>query len=95
MPIRIDVCVLRSAPASRYLLEAAYIAIEVLSEDDSMTKTMEKLADYEAAGVAHIWLVDPRLEQMSVYSTGNLTRVEVLSTPDGVEITRNDVFGAK
>jgi Uma2 family endonuclease len=90
-----DVCVLLSAPATKYLLDAAYIAIEILSEDDSMSKMMEKLAEYDAAGIAHIWLVDPRLERMSVYLSGNLNRVEVLSTPEGLEITPNDLFGAK
>lgn len=36
-----DVCVLRSPPTTRYLLEAAHIAIEILSEAASMSKLME------------------------------------------------------
>ena len=90
-----DVSVLISPPGTRFLLKAAHIAIEILSEDDRMSQVLEKLAEYEAAGVAHIWLVDPRLDLLSVYSAGNLGRVEMLTTPDGIELTREDVFAGK
>jgi Uma2 family endonuclease len=36
-----DVCVLLSAPLTRYLIEAAFLAIEILSADDRMTAMME------------------------------------------------------
>ncbi len=90
-----DVSVLLSAPRTRFLLEAAHIAIEILSADDRMSEVMEKLAEYEAAGVAHIWLVDPRLELLSVYESGNLRRVETLTTGDGIELARDEVFAGK
>src|ERR1700682_5629485 len=35
-----DVCVLLAAPQTKYLLDAAFVAIEVLSGADSMTKMM-------------------------------------------------------
>lgn len=90
-----DVSVLLSPPGTRFLLEAAHIAIEILSEDDRMTQVLEKLAEYESAGVEHIWLVDPRLEILSIYAHGDLRRVEGLSTSDGVELTRGEVFAGK
>ena len=90
-----DVSVLLSPPGTRFLLNAAHIAIEILSEDDRMSQVLEKVAEYEAAGVAHIWLVDPRLELLSVYSAGNLGQVETLATQDGIELTREDVFAGK
>src|ERR1700674_1764121 len=70
-----DVCVLLAAPQTKYLLDAAFVAIEILSEDDSMTKTMEKLDEYDRKGVPNIWLIDPRLGKMSVYSAGDLHEV--------------------
>lgn len=89
-----DVCVLLHPPATKYLIEAAHIAIEILSEDDSMSKTMEKLAEYEVKGVRNIWLLDPRLQQMSVYRSGALILVngDTLSTDDGIELTRDEIF---
>src|SRR5690349_519332 len=68
-----DVCVLLTPPTTRYLLDAAHIAIEVLSESDRASEVIEKLQEYAAKGVPNIWLIDPRLEQMSVYHGGNLT----------------------
>ena len=61
-----DVCVLLAPPKTKYLLEAAYVAIEILSEDDSMSKLMEKLEEYARKGVPNIWVIDPRLRTMSV-----------------------------
>jgi len=58
-----------------------------------MTQVMEKLAEYEAAGVAHVWLVDPRLEAMSVYGEGSLRRVNVLQAGE-IELTAGEVFAS-
>ena len=77
-----DVSVLLNKPQSRFLLDAAFIAIEILSQDDRMSQVLEKLAEYEAAGVRHIWLVDPRLKTMSVYSGRTLAAVDRLEAGD-------------
>jgi len=91
-----DVCVLLlAAPKTRYLLDAAYLAIEILSEDDSMSKMMEKLAEYERKGVLNIWVIDPRLNTMSVYTAGTLQEVKDTVTTIGeprLELTRNEIF---
>ncbi|MEI9972358.1 MAG: Uma2 family endonuclease [Ignavibacteriota bacterium] len=62
-----DVSVLLAAPTTRHLLEAAFLVVEVLSEDDAMSRVMAKLQEYAAQGVPNIWLVDPRLKMLSVY----------------------------
>ena len=38
-----DVSVLLQRPGTRFLIEAAHVAIEILSEDDRMTQVLEKL----------------------------------------------------
>src|SRR2546426_8088572 len=58
-----DVCVLLTPPQGRYLLEAAFVAIEILSEDDKMSRTLEKLEEYRLKGVPHIWVIDPRMKK--------------------------------
>ncbi|MBZ5621371.1 MAG: Uma2 family endonuclease [Acidobacteriia bacterium] len=90
-----DVCVVLAAPKTKYLLDAAFLAVEILSEDDRMSKTMEKLEEYDQKGVANIWVIDPRLRKMSIYSGGSLSEVrgDVIATSDPrLELTRDDIF---
>ena len=91
-----DVCVLLSNPGTKILLTAAFIAVEILSEEDRMSRTIEKLKEYAAIGTTNIWLFDPRLKQMSTFRSGDLHEVtaEVIATEDPrLELTRDEVFG--
>ena len=57
--------------------------------------TLEKLEESERKGVPNIWLIDPRLQKMSVYSNGDLHEIcdDVISTRDGqIAITREEIF---
>ena len=90
-----DVCVVLTA-AVPYLVDAAYIAIEVLSPDDKMSDVMEKLHEYASKGVPNIWLIDPRLRTIWVYVSGVLheirdERVATAGEPR-IELTRDEVF---
>ena len=91
-----DVCVLLAPPKTKYLLDAAFLVIEILSEDDRMTKMMEKLEEYNHKGMPNIWVIDPRLQTMSVYSTGDLQEIrgEVITTAGDarLELTRSEIF---
>jgi len=90
-----DVCVLLSAPKTRYLLDAAYLVVEVLSEGDVMSVAMEKLREYANKGVQNIWLIDPRLQLMSVYRQWTLIEIQgdIIATADGaVELSRAEIF---
>jgi hypothetical protein len=72
----------QTAPTPHRLLDvtvsagnrAAWIVIDILSEDDRMSRMMEKLAEYATAGVRHIWLIDLRLRQLSVFTAGDFRR---------------------
>jgi len=35
------------------------LVIEIVSPDDDATEMLEKIADYQAAGIPHIWVVNP------------------------------------
>lgn len=90
-----DVTVLLAPPNTRYLLEAAFLVVEVLSDDDSMTRVMGKLQEYAVLGVENIWLIDPRMKLMSVYRPPALVEIEgdVIAVADGsVELTRAEIF---
>jgi len=90
-----DVTVLLAAPATRYLLEAAFLVVEVLSEDDSLTRVMGKLQEYAELGVPNIWLIDPRMKLMWVYRPPALFEIEgdTIAVADGsVELSRAEIF---
>jgi Uma2 family endonuclease len=89
-----DVSVMLAAPQTKYLLEAAFLAVEILSESDSMTSIIEKLHEYSQKGVANIWLIDPRLEKMFTFRSPNLQEVkDIIATADPrLELTRDEVF---
>ena len=90
-----DVSVLLRAPQTKVLLEAPFIAIEILSEADSMSRVIEKLQEYSANGAPHIWVFDPRLKQMFTFRSNSLQEVEgdVIATDEPrLELTRAEVF---
>jgi Uma2 family endonuclease len=90
-----DICVLLAPPKTKYLLDAAFLVVEVLSESDAMSSVIEKLNEYAGKGVQNVWLIDPRLQLMSVYRPPALVEIvgEVISTADGsVELSRAEIF---
>lgn len=90
-----DVSVLHHAPEGRFLTAAAFVAIEILSEDDRMSAVMEKLSEYEAHGVPNIWVIDPRLQRLSKFQAGSLQILieSDFTTADGtVVLTRAEIF---
>jgi Uma2 family endonuclease len=91
------VCALLAAPQTKYLLDAAYLAVEVLSEGDDMSRVLEKLQEYDRKGIRNIWLIDPRLKTLSVYRHPVLHEIdsETIETSDRqVSLFRSDIFAA-
>jgi Uma2 family endonuclease len=61
-----DICVKALPHQVTPILRQPDLAIEVVSPDDDAAEMLTKIADYLAAGIPHIWVVDPykrRLEQ--------------------------------
>jgi Uma2 family endonuclease len=90
-----DVSVLLEAPKTRYLLDAAYLVVEILSEGDEMSQVIEKLKEYARKGVPNIWLIDPRLRILSVYRGAAHAEIEGdnISTEDAaVSLLRSEIF---
>src|SRR5262245_29888129 len=50
-----DLCVTLTEPETDVLHVAPFIAIEILSKDDTATAVLEKLAEYAAIGTPNIW----------------------------------------
>jgi Uma2 family endonuclease len=90
-----DVSVVLAAPSTDYLLEPAFLVVEILSKRDAMSVVIAKLKEYHATGVPNIWLIDPRLQTMCVYRPPALVEIEgeTIATADGsIELTRSEIF---
>lgn len=64
------------------MVDVPHVIVEIVSPDDRHDEVMVKLADYQAFGVPHIWLVDPALRSLSIYRDSSLTSVPELSLPE-------------
>ncbi len=80
-------------PQERVPTTPPFVAIEILSPDDRMTNVRNKLAEYRAWGVTHVWLVDPHSKRMYTWNAG-LVEVSALQIPElSFDLTPTDIFG--
>lgn len=87
-----DVAVFWQSPPSAIPDSPPLIAIEVLSTDDRLSAVREKLQEYRAWGVGHVWLVDPHSRRLYTCDTG-LTEVNSLTVPElNIEIGPDQIF---
>jgi Uma2 family endonuclease len=70
-----DVCVTTEDPGADVFDTPPLIVIEILSRRDEMSDVLEKLEEYAAFGVAHIWLADPRRRKAFRFYDGRLEEV--------------------
>jgi Uma2 family endonuclease len=69
------------------------VAIEILSLDDRLTEVREKLDEYRAWGVPHVWLADPYSRRLYTCED-RLNEAAALRIPElGIEVSPADVFG--
>jgi Uma2 family endonuclease len=88
-----DVCVYwPEPPVSRLPDTPPLVAIEIMSPDDRLTAVRDKLEEYRAWGVKHVWLVDPNSRRMYTCDAG-LTEVATLRVAEiDAELTPGDIF---
>jgi Uma2 family endonuclease len=68
------------------------IAIEILSPDDRLTEVREKLEEYRAWGVPHVWLVDPHSRRLYSCDEG-LREVPSFNVGElAIEVTADQIF---
>jgi len=89
-----DVTLVRPGALSEDVLtEPPLCVIEILSPDDSYSRTWEKAQDYRKMGVENIWLIDPgtRSGQAST-PTGWRETMELKITGTLVQLSLKDIF---
>ena len=90
-----DVCVLLAPPKTKVLLESAFVAIEILSDDDRMSRVIERLKEFEAKGTPNIWIIEPNQRQIFTFRSGDLLEVKSDTIATGnprLELTRTEIF---
>ena len=82
----------KSPPAQSVPDTPPLVAVEILSPDDRLTAVREKLEEYRAWGVKHVWLVDPHSRRMYTCETA-FAEVTTLKVPElEIEIRPDDIF---
>lgn len=81
-------------PAENVPSRPPLVIVEILSRDDRWVEVVEKLEDYRQWGVRHIWLVDPWLHKLSVYSQEGIRQTEALEIPElEARLTAAEIVG--
>lgn len=90
-----DVAVVLHPPEHGYLSEPPFIAIEILSPADRVSRLIEKLREYAEWGVPNIWMFDPAQRRMYAFQDGALLEVEgdaIATNAPRIELTRAEIF---
>ncbi len=65
-----DVCVMRKSQRPEPVLsQPPFLCIEILSPEDRMSRVIERVKEYLAFGVNHVWIVDPDTRTGYSYAT--------------------------
>jgi Uma2 family endonuclease len=89
-----DVCVKALPYKVTPILDHVDLAIEIVSPDDETAEMLSKIADYVAAGIPYIWVIDPYKRTLSEVVQGVIRRpaTTVLSTPLVGEVDFASIF---
>jgi len=90
-----DVCASLEDPGTEIFETPPQMCIEILSTDDSMSDLLEKLEEYAAMGVPHIWVVDPRRRKAFTYHDRRLEEVlsgRIETAPGEISLPLEEVF---
>jgi len=93
-----DVCVYKEpAPRDNIFNTPPFIAIEILSPEDRVSRVRKKVDEYLALGVAYVWLVDPYRRSADVYTALHIYSPvdSILRTEDpAIEVPLAELFQA-
>ncbi len=89
-----DICVTLEDPGIDVFEAPPFVCVEILSPRDETSSLLEKLDEYAALGVPHIWVIDPRRRKAFTYTSGRLEEVkgETLHATPEAGIPLSEVF---
>ena len=68
----------------QYLSGPADLVVEIVSPDSRRRDRVEKLAEYEQAGVREYWVLDPNRRQAEFFILGDDGKYGTATCPDGI-----------
>jgi Uma2 family endonuclease len=70
-----DVCVVAGQkPAEQTLTKPPMLCIEILSPEDTMSRTLDRVNDFLTFGVSHVWVLDPRTKRAYDYTAAGMRK---------------------
>ncbi len=90
-----DVCVVAGGkPAELVFTKPPLVCIEILSKDDTMVEIEDRIDDYLAFGVAHVWVLNPRNQKAFVCTTEGMREAKgVLRTENpAITVPLSEIF---
>lgn len=79
-----DITVVTAPPAGGIIQQPPLLCIEILSPDDRMSEMQERIDDYLAFGVPHVWVINPRTRRAFEYTSDGMHEAK-----DGILSTTN------
>jgi Uma2 family endonuclease len=74
-----------------------FLAVEILSPDDRMTRMLPKIQEYLGAGVEWVWLIDPEEKSALIFTRenrgGSVVADNLRTTNPAIEIPLAAAFG--
>jgi Uma2 family endonuclease len=74
-----DICVV-AEPEEQIFTTPPPVCIEILSKDDRWSQVQERIDDYLAFGVRHVWVIDPRSRKAYEFTSEGIHEVKELRT---------------
>jgi Uma2 family endonuclease len=71
----------RNAPREQIITHPPLAVFEILSPEDTMTRMLEKLIEYERMGIGAIWVIEPKKSAYYRFSDGKLEPATVFTLP--------------
>ncbi len=69
-----DLCLIsRDHPIEQVLTQPPLLAIEILSPEDRVSPTQERIDDYLAMGIPEVWVVNPTTRRAWIHTTEGVT----------------------
>jgi Uma2 family endonuclease len=87
----------RGRKYARVIRDTPLLCIEVLSPEDTWTRIRERLNDYLAMGVEHVWCFEPEAREVRRYAADGFVKVtepELAVAGTAIRVSIAEVFSA-
>ena len=82
-----DVVVIRGKSKERILTQTPLLCIEILSPEDTISKTNRRVQDYLEFGVPVVWVIDPTEQKIWIYRQNGMQE----ATGESVKVDGTDL----